>query len=190
MFNGQTYVSQKVPTLYTAMTAPANVLFNPTIYGSTCNPFILPYGAVVEISINNHDDRAHPFHLHGHNFQVVSRSDGGPNFPGLYATPAVPMRRDTVVVYAQSAATIRFVADNPGIQLFHCHTEWHVEGGLTATFIEAPDQIQAQSLYIPLSHRAVCDNYGILRKGNAAGNSKNWLDMTGANTSPKYPDWG
>jgi iron transport multicopper oxidase len=151
---------------------------------------VLPYGAVVELDINNHDDRGHPFHLHGHNFQVIWRSDGGANFPGLFANPAVPMRRDTVVIYAQGSATIRFVADNPGIQLFHCHSEWHVEAGLTATFVEAPAELKAAKPYIPVSHRDVCDKHGIARKGNAAGNNKNWLDLTGQNTDPPANYWG
>jgi iron transport multicopper oxidase len=190
MFNGQTYIAPKVPTLYSAMTAPANVMFNPTVYGDPTNPVVIPYGAVVELNINNHDDRAHPFHLHGHNFQVIQRSDGGPMFPGLYTTPSVPMKRDVIVVYAEGTATIRFRADNPGVYLFHCHTEWHVESGLSATFIEAPDVLQALSLYIPVSHRDVCDNFGILRKGNAAGNSKNWLDLTGQNSAIPANNWG
>ncbi|KAK0712397.1 iron transport multicopper oxidase FET3 [Lasiosphaeria miniovina] len=189
-FNGVTYLAQKIPTLYTALTAPADVVKNPAIYGQNSNTFVFPFDAVVEININNHDDRAHPFHLHGHNFQVVSRADGGTNFPGLYSEPAVPMRRDTVIVYAGTSATLRFVASNPGINLFHCHTEWHVEAGLTATFVEAPDVLQARAPYIPVSHRNVCDAQGIKRKGNAAGNAKNWLDLTGAPTESDPGYWG
>lgn len=188
--NGASYVDQKVPTLYSVLTAPAEHLTNPAIYGSGANPYILPFGAVVEINIMNHDDRAHPFHLHGHAFQVVARSDNGFLWPGLYEEPATPMKRDTVTVYAQGTATIRFVADNPGVQLFHCHTEWHVVGGMTVTFIEAPAELVASKPYIPGSHRTVCDNYGISRKGNAAGNSKNWLDLTGAHTSASTNNWG
>lgn len=188
----KTNISTQVPTLYSAMTAPLNVVNNPSIYGSASNPFVLPFNKVIEIDINNHDTRAHPFHLHGHNFQVISRSDNGALWPGLYDTPAVPMRRDTVIVYPGGGATIRFRADNPGINLFHCHTEFHVESGLVATFIEAPDVLQSLKLYIPVSHRDACDKYGILRKGNAAGNSKNWLDLTGQNTEPVDPslNWG
>jgi iron transport multicopper oxidase len=188
--NGISWVPQKVPTLYTALTAPAQHLINPTIYGTYSNPVILPYGSVIEIDITNHDDRAHPFHLHGHVFQVIYRSDGGYLFPGMDDTPAQPMQRDTLVVYPQGTATIRFVANNPGIQLFHCHTEWHVVAGMTATFIEAPDQLVAQKPYIPASHRAMCDDYGIPRKGNAAGNSNSWLDLTGANTDTPINNWG
>lgn len=187
--NGIDYVPQKVPTLYTALNAPAALLNDPSIYGQGANPFVLPYGAIVELTVSNHDSFAHPFHLHGHNFQVVSRDPGGSNFPiNIPAGP--PMRRDTVQLMAQGSVTIRFVADNPGIMLFHCHIEWHVEAGLTATFIEAPTELQAQKLYIPVSHRAACAAQGIAMKGNAAGNTKNYADLTGANTIANTNPWG
>ena len=62
--------------------------------------------------------------------------------------------------------------------------------GMMATFIEAPQELVAQNPYIPGSHRAVCDKYGISRNGNAAGNSNNWLDLTGANTEAPTSNWG
>ena len=100
------------------------------------------------------------------------------------------MRRDTILVNPSGATTIRFIANNPGIWLFHCHNEWHVEAGLTLTFIEAPTQLKAQGLYIPTSHKDVCAAQGIAMKGNAAGNKKNFLDLTGENTSPPLQNWG
>jgi iron transport multicopper oxidase len=173
------------------MSAPANLVNNSAIYGVNSNPYVIPYGAVVELYISNHDSNAHPFHLHGHQFQVVDRAGGGLLFPG-FATPnpPIPMRRDVVMVYGGGYAVIRFVADNPGITLFHCHIEWHVEAGLTATFIEAPDKLQAMNLTLPASHSAVCATQGISMTGNAAGNSNNWLDLTGANTQPPLNAWG
>lgn len=95
------------------------------------------------------------------------------------------MRRDVVTVNANSYAVIRFVADNPGIQLFHCHIEWHVAMGLVATIIEAPEELMG--LTIPPDHKAVCDAQNMLTAGNAAGNTKNLTDMTGANTVPLFP---
>jgi iron transport multicopper oxidase len=190
MLNGNAYVNPLVPTLYTALSAPAQSLNNPIIYGTGVNPYIISYGAIVEIDVTNHDDRAHSFHLHGHHFQIINCGSGGSFFPGLDSTPAIPLRRDTIVVYGGDTATIRFVADNPSIQLFHCHTEWRVVGGMTATFIEAPTELVAQKLYIPASHRQICDNYGILRTGNAAGNSVNWLNLTGAPTQAPSSNWG
>lgn len=100
------------------------------------------------------------------------------------------MRRDTVMLMSDGSMTIRFVADNPGVSLFHCHIEWHVEAGLTATFIEAPEQLQASDPYIPVSHRSVCNAQGIAMKGNAAGNSKHYGDLTGQNLVAKTNNWG
>ena len=60
--------------------------------------------------------------------------------------------------------------------------EWHVEAGLTATIIEAPHMIQSQQPTIPPAMAAICKSQGIPTAGNAAGNTKNFLDLTGANT--------
>jgi iron transport multicopper oxidase len=162
---------------------------NPQIYGQV-NAQVLQYGQVVEIDLNNHDDRAHPFHLHGHQFQIINRAGNEPQWPGLYSTPAVPMRRDVVVVYPGVGVTLRFIANNPGVWLFHCHTEFHVEAGMTATFIEAPDVMVAGKPYLPASHKSACDSQGIPRKGNAGGNSKNWLDLSNANTDSSQTYFG
>jgi iron transport multicopper oxidase len=187
--NGVDYIPQKVPTLYTALNAPLSVVKNPAIYGANSNPYVLPFNSVVELTVTNHDDFSHPFHLHGHNFQVVGRGSGGALFPANPPAGA-PMRRDTVMMYAGATVTIRFVADNPGISLFHCHIEWHVEAGLTATFIEAPDVLQSYKLAIPASHKNVCTAQGIAMTGNAAGNTTNYLNLAGANTVPGANPYG
>jgi iron transport multicopper oxidase len=77
--------------------------------------------------LNNADTGKHPFHLHGHNFQVVSRSDENAGAFVAEANdtlPAIPMMRDVILVRPLGNLRIRFVADNPGIWLFHCHIEW------------------------------------------------------------------
>lgn len=189
MVNGQTYLSQKVPTFFTALTAPSTYQSNTQIYGQV-NPQIIPYGAVIEIDLNNHDTRAHPFHLHGHQFQIISRAGNEPMWPGLYTTPVSPMRRDVVVVYPGVSVTLRFVADNPGIWLFHCHTEFHVEAGMTATFIEGADVMVSRKPYIPNSHKTTCDGQNIPRTGNAGGNSVDWLDLSNANVEANQSYYG
>ncbi|PMD53154.1 multicopper oxidase [Hyaloscypha bicolor E] len=188
--NAVDYVAPKVPTLYTAMNAPAANVNDPTIYGTHTTPTVVPYNAVVEIFLENHDTNPHPFHLHGHNMQLVGRSGGGSMFPYNPPAGAAPMRRDTIQVPAGGSVTLRWVANNPGIQLFHCHLEWHVEAGLTATFIEAPTQLQALKLYIPVSHRTVCANQSIAMKGNAAGNTADYTNMNGQNTLVSANLWG
>jgi iron transport multicopper oxidase len=100
------------------------------VYGVNSNAHVLERGQVVEIVLNNNDIGKHPFHLHGHKFQLVSRSDAHVgNFVQNASTPAVPnmpMQRDVVTVRPGGNLRIRFVADNPGIWLFHCHIEWFV----------------------------------------------------------------
>lgn len=75
----------------------------------------------------------HPFHLHGHEFQVMGKTmdylsnDTSINPP--IEEQSNPMRRDTVTVPPGGATTIRFRADNPGAWLLHCHVEWHMNQG-------------------------------------------------------------
>ena len=80
-------------------------------------PFVLPLGAVVELTINNTDRGEHPFHLHGHDFWVVATS-AAPGAAAQYGPHFV--RRDVVSVPAFGWARVRFVADNPGVWLLHC----------------------------------------------------------------------
>jgi iron transport multicopper oxidase len=127
--NDNTYVTPKVPTMFSALTLSAAAT-NPAVYGPNTNAYVLETGQIVEIVLNNNDPGKHPFHLHGHNFQVVSRSDEDAGFfngTGNVGTPDVPMRRDTIMVRPNGNLRIRFVADNPGIWLFHCHIEWYVK---------------------------------------------------------------
>lgn len=146
------------------------------------HPFIVSSGDVVQIVVNNRNGGIHPFHLHGHHFQVVDRQPtGAGDWPGdelasASYNPEPPMR-DTVAVFPQSYAVLRFDANNPGVYLFHCHIEWHLEMGLTATIIESPDVLR--DITIPKDHIAACRKGGIPFEGNAAGNVEDPLDTTG-----------
>jgi iron transport multicopper oxidase len=98
---------------------------NPDIYGVNSHAFVLKKDEVVEIVMNNLDPGKHPFHLHGHNFQVIARSqDDEGEYANNVTFPKIPMRRDTLLVRPNGYFVIRFKADNPGIWLFHCHIEW------------------------------------------------------------------
>lgn len=113
--NNKTYIPPKVPTLYTANTVGPEYASDPAVYGQV-NPFVVKYGEIVEIVINNHHNNLHPWHLHGHQFQVIQRSevDGG-YFTGHYFqnVSQTPVRRDTIMVQNHGHAVIRFRADNP-----------------------------------------------------------------------------
>lgn len=186
-FNNITYVAPKVPTLYTVMTAGEDAA-NPLVYGEFVHPFVLEKNSIVEIVVNNLDSGKHPFHLHGHNFQAIARSDEEAGvFDSTNSTqtnyPAIPMRRDTLVLRPDGYIVLRFQADNPGVWLFHCHIEWHMDQGLIATMIEAPLDVQ-KSLTIPQDHFGACAAGNVPQAGNAAANTVDFLDLTGANVAP------
>ncbi|KAF3925265.1 Laccase-1 [Dactylellina cionopaga] len=185
-FNGLTYIAPKVPTLYTALNS-GNLSMTPEIYGRDTLPHVFKHHDVVELIVNNNDPGKHPFHLHGHTFQLAYRSDVD---AGLYNASdssiefaAKPMRRDTVLINPGGNLVLRFRADNPGVWLFHCHIEWHIQSGLIATFIEAPDVMQ-KTLKIPEDHLNVCKGQDLPVLGNAAANSEDYMDLAGQNLSP------
>ncbi|KAL8814442.1 MAG: hypothetical protein Q9223_006334 [Gallowayella weberi] len=114
-FNNITYVRPKVNTLYTALTS-GDLATNPAIYSPHTNPFILEKDQVVEIVLNNMDPGKHPFHLHGHAFQTIVRSqEEAGSYVANETFPETPMRRDTVAVRPNGNMVLRFKADNPGI---------------------------------------------------------------------------
>ncbi|KAE8145434.1 Cupredoxin [Aspergillus avenaceus] len=188
-FNGITYVMPKVPTVYTALSTGADAA-NSTVYGYNTNAFVLKKGDIIDLVLNNDDTGKHPFYLHGHNYQVIARSDedAGHYDPQNHTTfPAVPMRRDTVYVKPTGYFVIRFRADNPGIWIFHCHIEWHMDAGLAVVLVEAPLEMQ-KTLAIPQDHWDACDASHTPKEGNAAGNTRDHYDLSGENKSvPPLP---
>jgi iron transport multicopper oxidase len=193
--NGTTYIPPIVPTLYTALTAPANLSIDPAIYGPNTNTVIFnnPLG-ITEIVVNNLDGGLHPFHIHGHIAQIVAVGAPGKKgaqvrFNGKYLTTP-PTRRDVFMVEKYSYAVIRFKTGNPGIWLLHCHIEWHIEAGLVMTFVEDPIQLQAQNLTIPQNMYDACKAQGIPTIGNAGGDTKDWYNMKKVPKKPDPNPWG
>ncbi|TGJ87255.1 hypothetical protein E0Z10_g1548 [Xylaria hypoxylon] len=173
-FNNISYKAPKVPSLYTALSA-GDLATDPSIYGGYTNAFVLERGEIVQIIVNNLDSGRHPFHLHGHNFQALYRSEEeAGTFEDSNVTeadfPATPMRRDTFVLYPDGNIVLRFRADNP------------------ATMVEAPLALQ-DSLTIPQNHLDVCASQHIATIGNAAGNAVDFTDLKGENKAPdRLPD--
>lgn len=95
---------------------------------------LLP-GDIVELRIDNYDGGEHPLHLHGHWMYVMARGkqDDGPYHEGI-AYDQTPVLRDTVSVEANSYIVVRFVANNPGVFIMHCHIDWHLFLGLMLAF--------------------------------------------------------
>lgn len=196
-FNNVTFTYPKVPTLLSLLSS-GNQSTNPLVYGTNTNAFVLGKNQIVEIVLNNLDTGTHPFHLHGHVFQVIERAEARDDdqSPLLYSPygnttyPEYPMKRDTVYVRPQSNFVIRFRADNPGVWFFHCHIEWHLLQGLAMVLIEDPKSVQATaSQQLTANHEDVCSSVGVQYAGNAAANAVDFLDLTGENKQVKnLPD--
>lgn len=193
-FNNITYVKPKLPPLMTVLSS-GEYATNELVYGTNTHTYVLQDNDVIDIVLNNGDTGRHPFHLHGHVFQLIARGSAvdDDDDPVTYADveddvefPEYPMMRDTVYVEPQSYMVIRFKADNPGVWFFHCHIEWHLIQGLALVLVEAPLQIQEdprQELQEDVKKH--CEMLDMPYKGNAAGNSKDYLDLTGQNVQVK-----
>ncbi|KAI8364347.1 Cupredoxin [Radiomyces spectabilis] len=178
MFNELPYLAPNVPTLNT-MFSMGDLATNAAVYGPQTIATVFKHLDMIELVLNNLDSGDHPFHLHGHVFQIVARGDGvySGNTSDVQWVNENPVRRDTVMVPAESFTILRFRADNPGVWIFHCHIDWHLESGLAAIFIEAPDVAQ-QRMTLPQQFLDVCEASGIKATGNGAG--KEGLDLSGA----------
>ena len=69
----------------------------------------------------------HPIHLHGMSFKVLD-SD---------RKRIIPYFTDTYLLGKNETARVAFVADNPGVWMFHCHVIDHMETGLMAAIAVA-----------------------------------------------------
>ena len=82
-------------------------------------------GERVRFVIDNQTDEFHSMHLHGHPFAVLARN----------GTPVTgsPLLLDSLLVGPRERWEIAFVADNPGLWMFHCHVLVHAAFGMVAT---------------------------------------------------------
>lgn len=104
---------------------------NYTINGKTwgrddVKPISIKENDKIKVIITNPTNDAHPMHLHGHFFQIISM-----NGEELKDSPIV---RDTILLMPDDEFEIAFKADNPGNWLFHCHKLHHAMGGMLTKF--------------------------------------------------------
>jgi FtsP/CotA-like multicopper oxidase with cupredoxin domain len=86
--------------------------------------FVLKQGTRYRLVFRNRTDDAHPLHLHRHQLELVEMN--GTKTGGIF--------KDTVVVPYYGRAVVDFVADQPGLSLFHCHIQQHMDYGFKALF--------------------------------------------------------
>ena len=88
------------------------------------NEFVLTQGLRYRLVYRNRTDDAHPMHLHRHQVELVEIN--GKKTYGIV--------KDTVVVPYYGRAAVEFVANQPGLSLFHCHIQQHMDYGFKALF--------------------------------------------------------
>ncbi|CAN8098922.1 unnamed protein product [Discula destructiva] len=125
---------------------------------------------VVDVILQSFDEGNHPFHLHGMQMFILAAGHG--YFPGYQAlglqpegkgllSPgndtivANPTRRDVTTVESFGWTLVRFVADNPGVWLFHCHMIWHAEAGMGMQFVSRMDLMKNWT--IPERNAQLCE---------------------------------
>ncbi len=86
--------------------------------------FILQQGTRYRLVMRNRTDDAHPMHLHRHLWELAEIN--GKKTAGIL--------KDTVVVPYYGRAVVDFTADQPGLSLFHCHIQQHMDYGFKALF--------------------------------------------------------
>lgn len=86
--------------------------------------FHLHEGKRYRLRMKNASDDIHPIHLHRHSFELTRI--------GGQATSGV--MKDVVMVGGYQEVEVDFVADNPGMTLFHCHQQLHMDFGFMSLF--------------------------------------------------------
>ncbi len=86
--------------------------------------FVLNQGQRYRLIFRNRTDDAHPMHLHRHLLELTE----------INLKKASGILKDTVVVPFYGRAAVDFTADQPGLTLFHCHIQNHMDFGFKALF--------------------------------------------------------
>ncbi len=86
--------------------------------------FHLTRGKRYRLHMLNATDDVHPIHLHRHSFELT-------NVAGM---PISGVIKDVAMIGAFQEMAIDFTADQPGLSLFHCHMQHHMDFGFMALF--------------------------------------------------------
>lgn len=121
----------------------------------------LRFGSTVQIVLQDTNIFAaenHPIHLHGHSFHIIAEGFGNfnPKTDPAKFNLVDPPSRNTVGVPVGGWAVIRFVANNPGAWLMHCHIDSHLTWGLAMVFLVDNGVGELQSLEPPPADLPQC----------------------------------
>jgi len=117
----------EVDDLCTSNGAKRTFLINSRIFDTSRVDLVTEVGRVELWHVVNNTAMAHPFHIHGTQFQLVSRQVGTDVAPVPYLAWL-----DTVLVPSQQAVTIKTRQTLPGKRMFHCHILEHEDNCMMA----------------------------------------------------------
>jgi FtsP/CotA-like multicopper oxidase with cupredoxin domain len=86
--------------------------------------FHLKQGKRYRLRMRNASDDIHPIHLHRHSFELTK----------LAGKSSAGILKDVVMLGGYQEAEVDLVADNPGLTLFHCHQQLHMDFGFMTLF--------------------------------------------------------
>jgi FtsP/CotA-like multicopper oxidase with cupredoxin domain len=86
--------------------------------------FTVHRGRRYRLKFRNASDDIHPLHLHRHSFELAR----------VAGKPTSGVMKDVVMLGGFEEIEFDFVADNPGLTLFHCHQQLHMDFGFMALF--------------------------------------------------------
>jgi len=104
--------------------APDRWMINGKSYPET-EAIALTEGRRYRLKFINKSLDDHPVHLHRHSFEVRS-VEGASGLGGVM--------KDVLLVPSKTEATVDFTADHPGLTLFHCHQQDHMDNGFMMLF--------------------------------------------------------
>lgn len=84
----------------------------------------LALGKRYRLRLHNATDDIHPIHLHRNSFELA-------HFAGQAMAGVM---KDVVLLGGYQSIDIDFTADQPGLTLFHCHSQLHMDFGFMALF--------------------------------------------------------
>jgi FtsP/CotA-like multicopper oxidase with cupredoxin domain len=116
-----------VPMVFRRKFAGNNWVDHWTINGKEypkTDPILLRANKKYRLRFDNESDDDHPVHLHRHSFELTRLA--GRNTAGVM--------KDVVIVPRRAQVEVDFVADHPGLTLFHCHQQLHMDFGFMTLF--------------------------------------------------------
>jgi len=124
IFGGQETAPEpdgRIPLVFQEAEGGHHFTINGKSYPHT-DPIVVTANRRYRMIFDNQSADPHPVHLHRHTFELT-RFD---------KKPTSGILKDVVTVPAWKQVEVDFVANNPGLTLFHCHQQFHMDFGFMA----------------------------------------------------------